>query len=139
MEKRGSISGVVMLDLDWKNDRLIVLQEDDHILRRFGQADVVKIAKGMQFETHRNAGADEVWVLLDGEAKLQLTDRRAESPTVDHSIEIVLAGDSPQAVMIPFGVFAQISGEREGTLLRITTHADQLFPDDTVFSQIEKG
>lgn len=135
MEKGVSISGVAIRDLAWKDDRLVVLEENDHILRRFGQVDVVMLAPGISLDTHRTGGADEVWALLTGEAFLQLTDRRQDSPTVDQTMEMELKDDAPQIVLIPFGVFAQISGQRAGILLRITTHADVLYPEDTVFSE----
>jgi dTDP-4-dehydrorhamnose 3,5-epimerase-like enzyme len=129
-----SISGVAILELGWKEGRLVVLQENNHILRRFGQMDVVKIPEGTSLETHRASGADEVWVLLDGEAVLMLTDQRNESPSLGQSEEIGMNGDTPQAILIPFGVHARISGQSQSTLLRITTHADELFPEDLVFS-----
>jgi dTDP-4-dehydrorhamnose 3,5-epimerase len=133
VEKDISISEVVILDLAWKDGRLIVLQENDHILRRFGQVDVVKIPEGTSLESHRESGADEVWSLLEGEALLKLTDRRQESPSLGQTNEIELNGNTPKAILIPFGVHARIYGQNQSTLLRITTHADELFPDDAVF------
>jgi dTDP-4-dehydrorhamnose 3,5-epimerase-like enzyme len=134
VEKDVSISGVVIFELEWKDGRLVVLQENDHILRRFGQVDVVKMPEGSSLVTHRGGGADEVWALLEGEALLKLTDRRQESPSLGQTDEFELNGNSPQAVLIPFGVQAQIFGHSRSALLRITTHADELFPKDTVFS-----
>jgi dTDP-4-dehydrorhamnose 3,5-epimerase-like enzyme len=139
VQKDVSITGVVILEIGWKDGRLVVLQENDNILRRFGQVDVVKVAEGGSLETHRMSGADEVWSLLNGDAVLVLTDRRQESPTQGLSDEIGLSGNTPQVILIPFGVHAQISGKKQSTILRITTHADELFPEDIVFSNSGKG
>jgi dTDP-4-dehydrorhamnose 3,5-epimerase-like enzyme len=135
VEKGVSISGVVVRDLGWKDNRLVALQENDHILRRFGQIDVVKLEPGKSLETLRKAGADEVWALISGEAILQMADQRHESPTLDQTVEITLNGNSPQAVLIPFGVLAHITGQSAGSLLRLTTHADELFPEEHIFSK----
>ena len=132
------ITGMVVLDLEWENGRMVVLQENDHILRRFGQVDVIKLVPNESLETHRVSGADEIWTVLEGEANLRLTDRREESPTVDQSMEIKLSEETPRAVLIPFGVLGQISSQAGAAVLRISSHADELYPQDRIFMSTEK-
>ena len=128
-----TISGAAIFDLVWKDGRLVVLGEDDHLLRRYGQVDVIKLEPGIPLETIRASGADEIWTLLEAEANLRLADLREESPTLDEMLEITLSGENPQAVLIPFGVGAQISTRVGAMLLRVTSHADELFLDDRIF------
>ena len=128
-----TISGAAIFDLVWKDGRLVVLGENDHLLRRYGQVDVIKLEPGIPLETIRASGADEIWTLLEAEANLRLADLREESPTLDEMLEITLSGENPQAVLIPFGVGAQISTRVGAMLLRVTSHADELFLDDRIF------
>jgi hypothetical protein len=132
-----NISGAELFDLNWKAGRLVVLGENDHLLRRFGQVDVIRLEPGIPLETHRTSGADEIWTLLESEATLQLTDLREESPTLEQKMKITLNGENPQAVLIPFGVAALISASAGAMLLRVSSHADDLFPDDQIFQRGE--
>jgi hypothetical protein len=127
------ISGSAVFDLSWKDGRLVAVGENDHILRRFGQVDVVRLAPEYKYINHRVGSADEIWVLIEGQAKLVLSDLRDESPTKGIAQEISLTSENPQAVLIPFGTRAKITSLDGAALLRITSHADELFPDDHIF------
>jgi dTDP-4-dehydrorhamnose 3,5-epimerase-like enzyme len=133
------ISGVKLFELGWQASRLTVLNEDDHLLRRFGQLDLVNLEPGICLITHRKEGADEIWALVNGEAEVQLSDAREESPTFQLSMQISLSVDPPVAVLIPFGLSAEISSVHGGLLLRVSSHADQLFPDDLLFDSKNKA
>jgi len=94
----------------------------DHLLRRFGRAEIVRLREGAEFTVLREV-ADEVWVLVGGSAEFQLDDRRPGSPTRG-SRQIIQAGE-PARVLVPFGVHARILSRSQATLLvRFMTHSE---------------
>ncbi|MEN8240761.1 MAG: hypothetical protein ABFS17_02475 [Chloroflexota bacterium] len=133
MADKQSISGVKQFQLTWQEGRMQVLSEDDHLLRRFGQLDLVRLQPDTRLSTHRQQGADEIWVIVSGAVELTLTDMREESPTNQAKMEFSLLEENYQGVLIPFGVKAELSSSDSGMLLRLATHADQLTPLDLIF------
>jgi len=104
-------------------DRRTALSYSDHLLRRFGQADIVHLERGGRLERNEEETADEVWVLIDGEATFEWEDLRSSSPTSGGKAS--LNAQEPTSVLVPFGVaFRVISGDRPAILLRLSTHAD---------------
>lgn len=100
--------------------RSVILRNDDHILRRFGALEVLRLSPGKAFSVLRR-GADEVWSLLEGTAEIRLEDRRGDSPTAGtlevHSLQV------PSRLLIPFGVTAEgRAGASGALLLRLMTH-----------------
>ena len=139
MAEGKSISGLKILGLRWENGKLGVLSEEDHLLRRFGQLDLVKLEPGLTLTTHRVNGSDEIWTLISGEAELMLTDQREESPTNQQTHQVSLNEKQPQVLLIPFGVEVEISSHAGGLLLRVSSHADYLSPADRIFEPGEKA
>lgn len=138
MSNHISISEALVIDLSWKEGRLKAVSENDHILRRFGQIDLVQLTDGEAIAVHRKRGADEVWVLVQGLAELVLVDRREESPSFQTSKQINLQGVDPQAVLIPFGVAAELRPRSNGLLLRVSSHAETEFEEDLVFGSTDQ-
>jgi 5-deoxy-D-glucuronate isomerase len=105
--------------------RLPVLAFEDHLLRRFGGAEVVRLAAGDTFQVRRTV-ADEVWVLLAGEAEFHLDDLRVASPT--HGARQAVRSTSPIRVLLPFGVRLEVRAGVEALLLRVMTHSEREDP-----------
>jgi hypothetical protein len=104
-------------------DRRTALSYSDHLLRRFGQADIVHLEAGGRLERREEPTADEVWVLIDGNAAFEWEDRRPSSPTSGGRAS--LAAREPITVLVPFGVaFHVTAGNGAAVLLRLSTHAD---------------
>ncbi len=92
----------------------------DHLLRRFARAEMVRLREGAEFAVLREV-ADEVWVLAEGSAEFQLEDRRPGSPTRG-SRQIHRLGE-PTRLLVPFGVHVRILSRSNATLLlRFMTH-----------------
>ena len=123
MKSTLSISDAVILELARKQGKLTVLKENDHLLRRFGQVDLFQLNDGEKIAVKRE-NADEVWSVISGRAVFELEDQRKDSPT--HAVvEVVpLMGESPVALLVPFGVACNVTCEVGGSLVRITTHED---------------
>ena len=123
------ISDMLVKDLDWRDGILTVIKESDHLLRRFGEVDVVTIEPSRYLEVFRQQ-ADEVWALLSGQASFHLEDQRQDSPSLGSGVDLDINQDSPQEVLVPFGVFCKLSSAQGAMLLRISTHQDGTQPGD---------
>ena len=132
MEPKIPISDVQLLDLEWDNGRLVLLRDDDHMLRRFGQVEVRLFEDTCVTPFVLRAVADEIWVPVNGKAVLRLIDRRSDSPDKDRYFQIALNAAEPQALLIPFGVAYSVENEEAATLIRLSTHADGKHPDDEI-------
>jgi dTDP-4-dehydrorhamnose 3,5-epimerase len=124
------IHDVHLLPLKSDGNRLVVLRDDDHLLRRFGQAEVRLLAAGSRTDFVIRAEADEVWAPLEGRAEFTLVDTRPGSPSENQSVIVVADAQTPQALLIPFGVAYSIVAESGARLLRIATHEDGAHPED---------
>lgn len=137
MNSPHSIPDVFLLDLMRVNDRLIVLRDEDLLLRRFGQVEIRKLVSGEITPFTFREVADEVWSVIKGKATLVLIDRRGGSPSKNQVMEVHLLGERPQAVLVPFGVAYAITALKNVHLVRITTHPDGIHPGDETFPRKE--
>ena len=104
-------------------DRRTALSYSDHLLRRFGQADIVHLELGGRLERAEEETVDEVWALIEGEATFEWQDRRPSSPTSGG--RALLTAREPVTVLVPFGVAFHVTSENgPAILLRLSTHAD---------------
>jgi dTDP-4-dehydrorhamnose 3,5-epimerase-like enzyme len=108
------------------------LFDSNHILRRFGLAEVVRALPGQNSLLRLREIADEVWALIDGHVEFVWHDRRRDSPTFNNWHHLVC--DQPTRVLVPFGVaFGCRALNNSATLLRLATHADGVHDNDQEF------
>jgi hypothetical protein len=108
-----------------------LLGHDEHLLRRFGCAEWVRIDAGQTRPLLWRQLADELWAVLSGTAEVEWVDRREGSPTHDASIRLRLS--EPTLLLVPFGVAFEI-GAPDGpvTAVRFQSHSpneDPVQPD----------
>lgn len=116
----GRIHDVVVDRVPVEEARTLVLRRNDHLLRRFGAAEILRLDPGQTFGCSRKI-ADEVWAVLEGEGDLRLEDQRADSPTIGTSdaFRVVPA----TRILVPFGVRVEIQAAGSSVaLLRLMTH-----------------
>ncbi|MBF8255408.1 MAG: hypothetical protein HW375_315 [Anaerolineales bacterium] len=101
--------------------RQAILAFEDHLLRRFGSAEVVRLGPGETFRVLRGK-ADEVWALLEGAAEFQLEDQRSTSPTL--AVSQAVRKETPTRLLLPFGVRLLVRPDPRALLLRIMTHSE---------------
>lgn len=96
---------------------------DEPWLRRYGEAEVIRLGPDEPaFERMRRV-ADEVWALLEGEIDVMAEDRRPDSPT--HHVQARFHFTEPTLVLIPFGVRLQLKATGPSTwLVRMATHSE---------------
>ena len=111
-------------------DQTVLLSEGQHILRRFGQIESRTHKQGDVIPFTRRTVADEIWVPLSGSAIFHLHDLRPDSPSFKRDLSVELDSNHPSGLLIPFGVAYAYRIQREGILLRISTHADDTHPED---------
>ena len=105
-----------------------MLTFQDHLLRRFGELELVTKAKGDPQALHIRTRADEIWFLLDGSIHCLMRDLRPGSPS--ENIELELELSEPSRLLIPFGVaFGWQALSDSSLMLRLSTHAGEQ-PDD---------
>jgi hypothetical protein len=108
--------------------RVTILADHDHLLRRFGLSEAVWLATGEATGLRVRAVADELWALLEGSVEFVWHDLREGSPTRDRWHRLICA--QPTLVLAPFGVAFGTRGLAERSmLLRLATHAE-VDPDD---------
>jgi hypothetical protein len=109
--------------------RLVLLREADHLLRRFGQLELLDLAAGAQTEFQLRAEADRFFFVIAGRAALHLLDLRAGSPSHGAQVTVPLDGKKPQGVLVPFGVACGANAELDSRLIVLSTHSET-HPDD---------
>jgi hypothetical protein len=112
--------------------RWIALQSSDRLLRRFGQADVLRLEDGITLALKERTTADEVWALIEGQATFEWEDLRPASPTSASTAR--LSASEPIAVLVPFGVAFRVTADGgTAVLLRLSTHGDDEEPVTDLF------
>jgi len=107
---------------DGGQTRWIGVCDSDHLLRRFGSAELVRLDSNAPPRLRLRSVADEVWTLVQGEVVFRWHDLRDGSPSrgrrVDHRARV------PTQVFAPFGVaFGVRALTACALLLRVCTHA----------------
>lgn len=113
----------VSLRTDEQGEHWTLLQFEDHLLRRFGLAELIRSDPEAPSELRMRPVADEIWILIEGQAELAWHDLRPGSPTFGRTDS--LSCSEPTLVLVPFGVafgYHPINGR--ATLVRLATHAE---------------
>jgi dTDP-4-dehydrorhamnose 3,5-epimerase-like enzyme len=101
--------------------RMLALRESDHVLRRFGEAEVLRLDPGASPGIVLHLVADEVWALLEGSIEAFWQDRRPRSPSRGARVRDRFL--SPVLMLAPFGVAFGVRALDEGAMLaRFATH-----------------
>ena len=100
-----------------------VLSDEDHLLRRFGQVQVIQKSPGRSETLYLREVADEVWALIEGNVEFAWHDLRQGSPTQGRWHH--LHAETPTLILAPFGVaFGCRALQDPALLIRLSTHAE---------------
>jgi hypothetical protein len=100
-----------------------LLRFEDHLLRRFGLAELLRLEPDGSPQLRARPAADEVWILIEGAAEFAWHDLRPGSPTEGR--EDHLTCDKPTLVLAPSGVaFGYRALGGRATLVRFATHPE---------------
>ena len=132
-----NIADVQILEKEPAGNRWIIAAESDHVLRRFGQIELRRLAQGEETEYLIREKADELWSVLDGKVEFALVDMRSVSPSFGIEDRIILDENVRRTLLIPFGVAYRLCGRKGVVLMRVTTHEDNGCGESRVLSKKE--
>ncbi len=103
--------------------RIPILSFNDHLLRRFGFVDSVRLEPGYQSGLNVREVADEIWACLSGKVLFHWLDLREGSPSFNRCHELLL--QEPTLALVPFGVaFGIRTFDEPAYLIRLSTHLE---------------
>jgi len=109
--------------------RLRLLRESDHLLRRFGQLELMDLSAGEQTEFTLRAEADRFLFPINGSLEATLLDLRESSPSKNVSTEIKLNDVNPKGLLVPFGVACFLATTATARVIILSTHSES-HPED---------
>jgi mannose-6-phosphate isomerase-like protein (cupin superfamily) len=133
----GKIQDVWIRELDLDHtaygERFAALRFHEHVLRRFGSLEVIKLTPQSKTEPLLRHEADELWVLVEGSVQCRWQDARPASPTAGEKFAINIT--QPAQIFVPFGVaFALQAGHTGALMLRAATHEPGTDPLDALLT-----
>mgnify|MGYP002623211332 CR=1 FL=1 len=112
-----------LFPLKREGGRLVILREQDHLLRRFGVLETQSLEPGASTRFGLRVEADQILAPLDGAFALTLVDLRPASPSRGARVEISFPAAGPQGLVLPFGVACRLQSAQGARLLRLSTHS----------------
>jgi dTDP-4-dehydrorhamnose 3,5-epimerase-like enzyme len=113
----------LQIEIEGTHEFLRLLSFDDHMLRRFGQLDLIRKEPGNLDDLYLRVVADEVWFMVEGAVRCICRDMRPGSPSQDQEVAFELS--TPTRVLVPFGVaFGWQAIGSSALMLRCSTHQD---------------
>lgn len=126
------ITDLLVLPLQPEEGGLTLLSNQQHLLRRFGQLQLLELAPGQRSAASLKGEADRFYFVIAGEARIALEDLREHSPSRGAKDEVTLAAEQPQGLLAPFGVAVRLSSERGARVIVVSTHSEAHPADGTV-------
>ncbi|MBX3047648.1 MAG: hypothetical protein KIT46_08520 [Anaerolineales bacterium] len=123
------IHDMLLFPLEAADGQLTLLSNQQHLLRRFGQLDLLILAAGQAHNAGLRGEADRICFALDGRVDLQLEDRRPQSPSHGAAVSLTLDAAQPQGLLLPFGVACTLQAAGPARLLVLSTHSEPHLAD----------
>lgn len=114
-----------------------LLRNSDHLLKRFGQLDVLELKAGEQTAYTVRGEADRFVFPIEGSLTVRMVDQRDSSPTCNSRAEAALSAAELRGVLVPFGVACQLSADSPARAVLLSTHSenhagDRVSTDDEI-------
>ena len=129
------IADMHVFPLDRAAGRLTLLRNNDHLLRRFGQLDLLDLAAGDRQAFTLRGEADRFLFAIGGQVTVVLQDLRETSPTRGARAGVALKADQPQGLLVPFGVACSLTAESPARIIQLSTHSETHPLDRTVSAE----
>jgi dTDP-4-dehydrorhamnose 3,5-epimerase-like enzyme len=123
MPSPNPIADVYCFALEPFKGGLTLLNDNQHLLRRFGQLKLRDLAAGQAQQIAFNEEADHFCFAIDGAVTVSLEDGRPGSPSEGARMETALEAGEPKGLLVPFGVACTVVSEEGARLLLLSTHA----------------
>lgn len=125
MQNQATISGLTIFQVKQEKDHQILISDSDHLLRRFGQLDLIHLNKDQKYEYRQRKIADEIIFVDQGNLKLEVLDLRSASPSTGVRLTVNIQESSMDAILIPFGVAYSLSTPNSARVIRLATHNEK--------------
>ena len=132
------IHDMLVFPLHPSSGPLTLLRNRDHLLRRFGQLDLIDLDAGEQTEATLRGEADRFYFCIQGRVTVTLLDLREHSPSLGAQARLTLDAKQPQGLLAPFGVACSLAAETDARLVLLSTHSEE-HPQDRVACAEELG
>lgn len=104
--------------------RLTLLRNSDHLLRRFGQLDLLELAAAQRLDLPLRGEADCFLFPVSGAVEAALMDLRPSSPSHGAKAAVALSVDEPKGLLVPFGVACSLQAAGQAVLIQLSTHSE---------------
>jgi hypothetical protein len=129
MPSQPAISDMHIFPLTVSGTRWTLLRDNDHLLRRFGQLDLIDLNAGQETDFELRAEADRFLFAINGRAEARLLDLRPGSPSLGSRVTILLDTEDPQGLLLPFGVACGLYAPIDARLIILSTHGENHIDD----------
>ncbi len=109
----------------------VIVGENDHLLRRFGQLELITLTEKQPKLSLFRKRADEIFFVLSGEVQVSGEDMRSKSPSFGAGMAWTLKAQDSLGLLIPFGVKIDFTAQQESQILRLSTHEDGFDEEDS--------
>jgi len=124
-----AISGLALFQIEQNNNHRILIGDYQHLLRRFGQLELLNLNQEKHSEFRKRQIADEIIFIDQGQVNIRTVDLRPESPSMGVKMSNDINENSLEALLIPFGVAYSMTTTSGAKIIRLSTHNDK---DDEV-------
>lgn len=118
------ISDMHLFSLQRTEGGTVLLRESDHMLRRFGQLEILDLLAGEKTEFTLRAEADRFVFVISGRCEIKLIDLREHSPSMGVRTRLALDAENPKGLLVPFGVACSMGAVTAARLVHLSTHSD---------------
>lgn len=130
------IADMLVFPLEQGAGKLQLLSNREHLLRRFGQLTLLELDPASTLPSSVRSEADRFYFVISGAASFALVDLREHSPSRGQHAVFLLTADSPQGLLVPFGVARAISATLRARLIELSTHSED-HPNDRILASDE--
>ena len=125
MSNQEAISGLVIFQVEQNKNRQILIGDYHHMLRRFGQLELLNINQEQENDFRQRLVADEIIFIDQGLLSIQFVDFRSNSPSFGLEKTLKLIENSMEAILVPFGLAYSLSSKDGAKIIRLATHNDE--------------
>jgi dTDP-4-dehydrorhamnose 3,5-epimerase-like enzyme len=129
-----AIADILVFPLTRQGGQMRLLQNSDHLLRRFGRLELVDLSASEAAAASVRGEADRFLFAIDGAVQVELVDLRELSPSHGVRVQLTLDAAKPEGVLVPFGVALSMKVGAKARLLVLSTHSEEHSKDRAINS-----
>jgi len=120
-----AISGLAIFQIEQNNDHRMLIDDHQHLLRRFWQLELLTLNQDKHIEFRKRQIADEFIFIDQVQVNIRTVDLRSESPSMGVKMSNDINQNSLEAMLVPFGVAYSMTTTNVAKIIRLSTHNDK--------------